>query len=118
MLRARDIAMADEPVLQVVQTQIKQRLPPPAQWKPGQSGNPGGRPSCVALRAALRPHEKECIDTLVSLMREADEDSVRLRACQEILCRLYGKPDSFDPDQLTEEELLQIILRRKGAAAS
>ena len=66
-------------------------------FKPGQSGNPGGRPKGQSeiVKAAQR-HGKDAIKRLVELM--SDEDSaVQVKACQVILDRGYGKaPQSID----------------------
>lgn len=64
-------------------------------WKPGQSGNPGGRPKGIAARA--REHTDKAIEVLVDGM--ADEDPrVRVVAAKEILDRGYGKPVAMTAD--------------------
>ena len=72
-----------------------------AQFQPGQSGNPGGRPKGEAkVRAAAREHTDTALGVLVSAM--ADEDvRVRIKAAEVILDRGWGKPaqpHSGDPD--------------------
>lgn len=63
-----------------------------AQFQPGQSGNPGGRPKGEAkVRAAAREHTETAIAVLVASM--ADEDArVRISAAQALLDRGWGKP--------------------------
>ena len=68
------------------------RLPRTA-WKPGQSGNPGGRPRELAdVKALARQHTAEAIETLVELMRSGKTDSARAAAASELLSRAWGKP--------------------------
>lgn len=83
-------------------------------WKPGQSGNPGGRPKSAVLRAMLAPHRRTMVATLLRLMRTADKDSTRLEAVKVMLSYLDGKPEGIAPDELPDEELLAIVLRRKA----
>lgn len=88
------------------------------QFKPGQSGNPGGRPKVAGEVVALaRQHTQEAIDTLVSLMRNRKAPAqTRAYACTAIIDRGYGKPSqSMDintkretMDQLTDAELAAI----------
>ena len=41
-----------------------------AKFKPGQSGNPGGRPKVPTdLREAARAHTTEALETLVAILR-------------------------------------------------
>jgi hypothetical protein len=62
-------------------------------WQPGQSGNPNGRSKVAAeVRALARQHCPEAIDTLVRLMRESDDERVRLSAAESLLDRGVGKP--------------------------
>lgn len=84
------------------------KLAPP--WKPGQSGNPGGRPSTAALRAALKPHERQAIETLVACL-ECESDTVRLAAAREILDRLYGKVEATKdaPSWLSDDQILEVL---------
>jgi hypothetical protein len=61
-------------------------------WKPGQSGNPGGRPKELREIAQLsREHSKEAIERLVFWMR-SDNPKASTAACNAILDRGYGKP--------------------------
>lgn len=67
----------------------------PWQFKPGQSGNPGGRPKGIA--AIARQHTDKAVDVLVAAMDE-DDPRVRVAAAKEILDRGYGKAPVFTAD--------------------
>ncbi len=64
-------------------------------FKPGQSGNPGGRPKKteeqIQLESACRAKTKDALDTILVLMRSADKDSVKLSAAQFVIERGWGK---------------------------
>ena len=63
-------------------------------FKPGVSGNPGGRPKVLTeVRDLAREHTVTAIDTLVSIMcNENAAATARITAAQAILDRSYGKP--------------------------
>lgn len=64
-------------------------------WKPGQSGNPGGRPKGIAAKA--REHTDTALQVLVEGM--GDEDPrVRVTAAKEVLDRGWGKPLAMTAD--------------------
>jgi len=64
-------------------------------FKPGQSGNPGGRPKGIAAKA--REHTDKALEVLVEGM--ADEDPrVRVTAAKEVLDRGWGKPLAMTAD--------------------
>ena len=77
------------------QSRQKQRVSkkvPSSAWKPGQSGNPGGRPKVAAeVRDLARQHGHEAIQRLVGLMHSSNE-GVAVRACEALLDRGYGRP--------------------------
>jgi hypothetical protein len=62
-------------------------------FKPGQSGNPGGRPKVVAeVRDLARQHTADAIETLVTIMSDEDaHHSARVAAANSLLDRGYGK---------------------------
>ena len=71
--------------------QRESRKPPSTAWKPGQSGNPGGRPKVAGeVRELARQHGYEAIRRLVELMGSKNE-SVAMRACEALLDRGYGR---------------------------
>lgn len=64
-------------------------------FKPGQSGNPGGRPKGIAAQA--RQHGERALEVLVAAL--ADDDArVRIAAAKEIMDRGYGKPLTMTAD--------------------
>ena len=60
----------------------EKKRPPPHAWKPGQSGNPAGKPhgsgELQKLRAAIGVHVPEIIDQLVTAARGGDIQAARL----------------------------------------
>lgn len=95
------------------------RSPPPqsrgpeGRFRKGASGNPGGQPKGLReLRAKLREHADEMVDALLETIRSGT-GSTRLEAIKVGLAYVYGKPpDGFDPDALTDEELLAVVRKR------
>ena len=68
-------------------------------WKPGQAGNPQGRPprdmQQRELLSQLADHGDEALATVIAVMRKARAsagDAVKLRAAQDVLDRLIGRP--------------------------
>ena len=64
-----------------------------ARFKPGQSGNPGGRPKVVAeVQELARQHAPAAIAELGRLALKARNETTRVAAIRELLDRGYGKP--------------------------
>jgi hypothetical protein len=62
-------------------------------WKPGQSGNPAGRPKeDPELVEACKTHTKAAIKTLVYWMNQRKDGKAAIQAARELLDRAYGKP--------------------------
>ena len=88
-------------------------------WKPGQSGNPMGRPPRhLDLAAIAREHTVEAVEKLVEVMRGEDH-SRALYAIQQLLDRGWGKPITpIVSDQPVESlSLLHLIAARRVAEA-
>jgi hypothetical protein len=95
-------------------------------WKPGQSGNPGGRPRVAReIRAGAQADSPEAYAEIRRIMREGDKDAARLAAAVKVL-QLAGVPMSEDkapeaPEahkaparDLSPEELERIAAQGEG----
>ena len=61
-------------------------------WQPGQSANPGGRPSIPEeVKAALQAATPAAVATLVEIMTGGKSEDTRVKAANIILDRVYGK---------------------------
>jgi hypothetical protein len=89
-------------------------------FKPGQSGNPGGRPRAVAMvRHELSRHIGEANARLMKLMRRGHkDDAVKLGALKEFYDRTLGRPVQAvdiralmmgEIDKLTPEQLKVVV---------
>jgi hypothetical protein len=80
-------------------------------FKPGHSGNPGGRPAVSAeLRALARERTHEAMEVLTKIMQDPKAPAAaRVAACRELFDRGYGRPESSlnakveTPSTLTED---------------
>jgi hypothetical protein len=84
-------------------------------FRPGQSGNPGGRPKVLAeVRDLARASTLEALETIRHLM--ADEKippAIRLSAAEALLDRAWGKSATVQPSDLNRpawRELPQEVL--------
>ena len=74
-------------------------------FRPGQSGNPGGRPkSNEHVRNIARSNSVRAVERLIELI-ESDDERVALTAAKEVLDRAFGKPK---PDTEHDKEQLSI----------
>ncbi len=91
--------------------QIMARKLPSTAFKPGQSGNPRGRPKRDAEVAEMaRVHTAEALDTLAAVMRNTKAPaSARVMAANAILDRGHGKAPRYVAterlDNMTDAEL-------------
>jgi hypothetical protein len=86
-------------------------------WKPGQSGNPKGRPRTPHdLPAMCREHTPEAVAKLVEIMR-SDDHGKALNAIQQLLDRGWGRPVTpiVDETEGTSLTLLHLIAARRVA---
>lgn len=86
-------------------------------FKPGQSGNPKGKPKQdIHVREIARQHTPEAMEILVSIMRHhKTPPAARAMACNSIIDRAYGKApqaiehsghiSALDVTKLTDEQL-------------
>lgn len=87
------------------------------QWKPGQSGNPGGRPAVIReVRDIARGHTATAMDTLVAIMTNSEAPpAARVAAAAHVLDRGYGKPVQNvnttvrTIKQMTDDELIAYL---------
>jgi hypothetical protein len=63
-------------------------------WKPGQSGNPSGRPKIPSeIREMARAASPAALQALVDIVNDRDSPPpARVSAANSILDRAYGKP--------------------------
>jgi len=66
-------------------------------FKPGVSGNPGGRPRGKGIAAKAREHTDRAMEVLVEGMQD-DDPKVRISAAREVLDRGWGKPLTMTAD--------------------
>jgi hypothetical protein len=66
-------------------------------FKPGISGNPGGRPKGKGIAALAREHTDKAMEVLVAGMGD-DDPRVRVAAAKEVLDRGWGKPLTMTAD--------------------
>ena len=92
-------------------------------FKPGQSGNPGGRSAGLThLRELAREKTETALNTLVQICEGGESEAARVAAANAILDRGYGKPaqavtgeDGEGPVQVAM--ILSDIDRAKALAA-
>lgn len=93
-------------------------LPP---WKPGQSGNPGGRPKLdPEFKRSVQALCPEAVAVLVEVMRDKHaQASARVKAAEAILNRGYGTPAQSialtDPDGSPLGSILQLTAEERSA---
>ena len=91
-----------------------------AKFKPGQSGNPGGRPKVVgAIKELARQAGPKAFQRIVDLC-DSEDQQVALAACKEVMSRAYGKSPqplvlgegetATDEPQISSRELARRLL--------
>lgn len=83
-------------------------------FKKGIVTNPNGRPKDL-LGPIAKVHTREAFLTILTLMRESDDENIRLKAAITIIERAYGKPvqQINSADELGR--IREIIFVRPGA---
>ena len=103
------------------------RSAPRSAFKPGQSGNPGGRPKAIKdVEAAAREHTPLAMQTLADICADAAAPVVaRVSAASTLLDRGWGKSVArhvhatvTDPAQLSDAELAAIAAGGRLAPAA
>ena len=94
-------------------------------WKPGQSGNPQGRPKGIAAVVKDRVEPSELVDILLDAARDPRAKvSERIAAVRELADRGWGKAPAFAAIELSaiaaEVQLIadELAARRKAPADS
>jgi hypothetical protein len=87
-------------------------------WKPGQSGNPGGRPKVAGdLRDLARTYTHTAVATLVSIMSDHQAPAAaRVTAANALLDRGHGKPIQAMEHTGKDGGLIEYRLSAEGRA--
>lgn len=65
--------------------------PVETQFKPGQSGNPGGRPK-DSIKSLARERSEDAFNRITHLMEKSRSERIQLMAAEIILAYAWGKP--------------------------
>lgn len=94
--------------------QTKRKAPRTA-WKPGQSGNPGGRPKEVAeVKTLARQHTQEALETLAKLMKSGRPDRTRVAAAEAILDRAWGRTTEAIDYGVSNDQEFTFTINKSG----
>ena len=74
------------------ETKTKRKAPKTA-FKPGVSGNPGGRPKALKdVQDLARKFTRRAVLALARVIKESPDDRARIAASEALLNRAWGKP--------------------------
>jgi hypothetical protein len=98
------------------------RQPPiDTRFKPGQSGNPSGRPAAIReVERLAREHSADAIDALAQIMRNSKSPpSARVSAAETLLNRAWGKPSqTVELNGEIGNSLVEVLASLSTVAAS
>lgn len=84
-------------------------------WKPGQSGNPGGRPLKIKEAENILLENLKKATEKISKLVDSEDDRVSLQASVQVMERMMGKAvqkvenkDTTDAKQIDEADLVNI----------
>ena len=84
---------------------------PATAWKPGQSGNPNGRPKIASeVKELARAQCPKAMRRLIELV-DSDDERVAFMACKELLDRGWGRAPRADEDSNRTEPLSVKVVR-------
>ena len=94
-------------------------------FRPGQSGNPGGRPKALReVQECARQHTAMAIAKLAEIAEHGKSESAQIAAANALLDRAWGKPlqslhatsqmEEHDFTEMTDAELAGIIRKYGG----
>lgn len=85
--------MADSDIAEKQRQKPGPRKPHAGNFKPGVSGNPGGRQKVSAhVKELAQQYTELAINTLADVCKSADKDTARVHAAIALLDRAWGKP--------------------------
>ena len=78
-------------------------------WKPGQSGNPGGKSKKLEeIKALAKDRSKRALERIIELV-ESDDERIALMAAKEVLDRAWGKPKDAEDDDGKRNLTINIV---------
>jgi hypothetical protein len=91
-------------------------------FKPGQSGNPGGRPKAKladgrTLSDLAKEHTVEALEALVKVLKNSESDAAIVSAATAVLDRAWGRPrQDLGIDVTVNEETSSLLEQARKRA--